>query len=134
MNKIYNELQQIDELHANFNPTPESTKRKKELEILVRIVDRFHSPDTWSKKVQGYIEISATDILEDAIYEIDHQFDNMDATDFEDAQGGSYSWLDGVIEDFASGEEVFDTYEDAYAVAQVVFYMDEEDYKEYKSL
>ena len=31
MNEIYKELQLIEEFEANFNPTPESQKRKLEL-------------------------------------------------------------------------------------------------------
>ena len=34
-NKIYKELQLIDEFEANFAPTPESTSRKNELITLI---------------------------------------------------------------------------------------------------
>jgi hypothetical protein len=37
LNKIYSELQQIDEFHANFNPTSESKSRMRLLISLLPV-------------------------------------------------------------------------------------------------
>jgi hypothetical protein len=37
LTKIYSELQQIDEFHANFNPTSESKARMRKLISLIPI-------------------------------------------------------------------------------------------------
>ena len=37
LTKIYSELQQLDEFHANFNPTSESKARMRELISLIPI-------------------------------------------------------------------------------------------------